>query len=62
VFGAAIGVVLPSHSRGDGMLSAWITAALLVLLAVVAALRLRVATLRAPRVVAAPPLPAVPPQ
>jgi MFS family permease len=62
VLGAAIGVVLPSNSDGDGTLSVWISAGLLVIAAVVVALRLRATTLRAPRSVPAAPMQAVPPQ
>jgi hypothetical protein len=62
VLGAAIGVVLPGHSRGDGALSSWITAGLLIVLALVVALRLRATTLHTPRSVPATPVPAAPPQ
>jgi hypothetical protein len=62
VLGAAIGVVLPSHSRGDGALSSWITAGLLIVLALVVGLRLRATTLHTPRSVPATPVPAAPPQ
>jgi predicted MFS family arabinose efflux permease len=62
VIGAAIGVLLPSHSRSDGMLSTWITAGLVAILAVVVGLRLRVTTLSAPPSAPAAPVAGVPPQ
>jgi MFS family permease len=61
VLGAAIGVVLPSNSVGDGTLSLWITAGLLVLLAAVVALRQRATTLHTPPSAAPATAPTMPP-